>query len=206
MFNMDIRRTFMIEFIKKHSYDMMKMFLNQFAIAIFGLVLALATGMAENDTLQIVSSVGAILFYLFLLYALTFEIGSKDKTAVEYGRIKPRPLTGLLISLGANVINILLAVLIALGSFSNSAFLSNIGGAAAAAALLLEGMYTGLLAVNVGGIPLNAMIWPFFAIVLPALLTSAAGYYFGMKGWHLTKILIPKNAEEIELAKEKKKK
>ena len=196
----------MIEFIKKHSYDMMKMFLNQFAIAIFGLVLALATGMAKNDTLQIVSSVGAILFYMFLLYAMTFEIGSKDKTAVEYGRIKARPLTGLYIALGANVLNFLLAVLITLGYFSNGAFLSNIGTVAAVVALLLEGMYTGVLAINIGGIPLNAMIWPFFAIILPALIVSALGYYFGTKGWHLTKILIPKNAEEIERAQEKKKK
>ena len=196
----------MKEFFKKHSYDMMKMFLNQFAVAIFGLVLALATGMAKNDTLQIVSSVGAILFYMFLLYAMTFEIGSKDKTSVEYGRIKARPLTGLYISLCANSINFLLAILITLGYVSNSPFLSNVGGGAAVAALLLEGMYTGVLAVNVGGIPLNAMVWPFFAIILPALLISTVGYYFGMKGWHVTKMLIPKNAEEIEKAREKKKK
>jgi len=196
----------MKEFFKKHSYDMMKMFLNQFAVAIFGLVLALATGMAKNDTLQIVSSVGAILFYMFLLYAMTFEIGSKDKTSVEYGRIKARPLTGLYISLCANSINFLLAILITLGYVSNSQFLSNVGGGAAVAALLLEGMYTGVLAVNVGGIPLNAMVWPFFAIILPALLISTVGYYFGMKGWHVTKMLIPKNAEEIEKAREKKKK
>lgn len=196
----------MKEFFKKHSYDMMKMFLNQFAVAIFGLVLALATGMAKNDTLQIVSSVGAILFYMFLLYAMTFEIGSKDKTSVEYGRIKARPLTGLYISLCANSINFLLAILITLGYVSNSQFLSNVGGGAAVAALLLEGMYTGVLAINVGGIPLNAMVWPFFAIILPALLISTVGYYFGMKGWHVTKMLIPKNAEEIEKAREKKKK
>lgn len=196
----------MKEFFKKHSYDMMKMFLNQFAVAIFGLVLALATGMAKNDTLQIVSSVGAILFYMFLLYAMTFEIGSKDKTSVEYGRIKARPLTGLYISLCANSINFLLAILITLGYVSNSQFLSNVGGGAAVAALLLEGMYTGVLAINVAGIPLNAMVWPFFAIILPALLISTVGYYFGMKGWHVTKMLIPKNAEEIEKAREKKKK
>ena len=196
----------MKEFIKKHSYDMMKMFLNQFAVAIFGLVLALATGMAENDTLQIVSSVGAILFYMFLLYAMTFEIGSKDQTSVEYGRIKARPLTGLYISLCANSINYLLAVLITVGTVSSNAFLSNVGAVAATAALLLEGMYTGVLAINVGSIPLNAMIWPFFVITVPALLASTCGYYFGMKGWHLTKVLIPKNAEELEQAQEKKKK
>lgn len=196
----------MKEFIKKHSYDMMKMFLNQFAVAIFGLVLALATGMAKNDTLQIVSSVGAILFYMFLLYAMTFELGSKDKTSVEYGRTKARPLTGLYISLCANSINFLLAILITLGYVSSNAFLSNVGGGAAVAALLLEGMYTGVLAINVGGVPLNSLVWPFLAIIVPSLIASAIGYYFGMKGWHLTKILIPKNAEEIERAQEKKRK
>ncbi len=196
----------MKEFFKKHSYDMAKMFLNQFAVAIFGLVLALATGMAENATLQVVSSVASIVFYMFLLYAMTFELGMKDKTSVDYGRISPKPLTGLYISLCANSINFLLAILITIGFLSPNQFLSNVGGGAAVAALLLEGMYTGLLAVNIGGAPLNSMAWPFFAIIAPALLISAIGYYFGLKGWHITKMLIPKNAEEIEQAREKKNK
>jgi len=196
----------MKDFLKKHSYDMVKMFLNQFAVAIFGLVLALATGMAENSTLQIISSVASIVFYMFLLYAMTFELGTKDKTSVDYGRTPPKPLTGLYISLCANSINFLLAILITVGYVSGSQFLSNLGGGAAVAALLLEGMYTGLLAVNIGGVPLNSLVWPFFAIIVPALLISTVGYYFGLKGWHITKMLIPKNAEEIEQAREKKNK
>ena len=196
----------MKEFLKKHSYNMMKMFLNQFAIAIFGLVLALATGMAENDTLQVVSSIGSIVFYMFLLYAMTFEIGLKDKTSVDYGRCAAKPLTGLYISLCANSINFLMAILILIGHLSSNQFLSDLGGGAAVAAVLLEGMYTGLLAVDVGGVPLNSLIWPFFAIIVPALAASAIGYLFGLKGWHITGILIPKNAEEIERAKEKKSK
>lgn len=196
----------MKDFFQKHSYNMMKMFLNQFAIAIFGLVLALATGMAENYTLQVVASIGSIVFYMFLLYAMTFEIGLKDKTSVDYGRCAAKPLTGLYISLCANSINFLMAVLILIGELSSNQFLSNLGGGAAVAAVLLEGMYTGLLAVDVGGVPLNSLIWPFFAIIVPALLTSTIGYFFGLKGWHITRMLIPKNAEEIEQAKEKKRK
>ena len=176
------------------------------AIAIFGLVLALATGMAENYTLQVVASIGSIVFYMFLLYAMTFEIGLKDKTSVDYGRCAAKPLTGLYISLCANSINFLMAVLILIGELSSNQFLSNLGGGAAVAAVLLEGMYTGLLAVDVGGVPLNSLIWPFFAIIVPALLISTIGYFFGLKGWHITRMLIPKNAEEIEQAKEKKRK
>ena len=196
----------MKDFFQKHSYNMMKMFLNQFAIAIFGLVLALATGMAENYTLQVVASIGSIVFYMFLLYAMTFEIGLKDKTSVDYGRCAAKPLTGLYISLCANSINFLMAVLILIGELSSNQFLSNLGGGAAVAAVLLEGMYTGLLAVDVGGVPLNSLIWPFFAIIVPALLISTIGYFFGLKGWHITRMLTPKNAEEIEQAKEKKRK
>jgi hypothetical protein len=99
-----------------------------------------------------------------------------------------------------------MAVLILIGELSSNQFLSNLGGGAAVAAVTLEGMNTGLLAVDVGGVPLNSLIWPFFAIIVPALLISTIGYFFGLKGWHITRMLIPKNAEEIEQAKEKKRK
>ena len=54
---------------RDHSYNMVKMFLNQFATAIFGFSLALAAGKAQNPTLRNVTSIGAILFYLFLLFS-----------------------------------------------------------------------------------------------------------------------------------------
>ena len=59
----------MKKFFIEHSYDMVKMFLNQFAIAVLGMVLALATAMAENALLKNITSVGAILFYLFLSFS-----------------------------------------------------------------------------------------------------------------------------------------
>ena len=60
-------------FFKERSYDMVKMFLNQFATAIFGVVLAIAAGMAGNVVLRNVTSAFAVLFYLFLLYTMTWE-------------------------------------------------------------------------------------------------------------------------------------
>ena len=69
----------MREFMQKHSYNAVRLFVNQIAISIFGLVLAIACGKVENSTLKIVTSVGAIVFYLFLTYAAMWEVGSKDK-------------------------------------------------------------------------------------------------------------------------------
>ena len=87
----------MKQFFSMHSYNMVKMFLNQFAIAIFGLVLALAAGQAENAVLRNVTSLFSILFYLFLLYVMTWELGFKDKVSVETGRKKRNPFTGAIL-------------------------------------------------------------------------------------------------------------
>ena len=57
---------------------MVRMFINQFAISLFGAVLGLATmiaaGDAKNPVLTIVASVFALLFYLFLIYSFPFSL------------------------------------------------------------------------------------------------------------------------------------
>ena len=113
---------------------MVRMFLNQFATAIFGVVLAIAAGKAENVVLRNITSAFAILFYLFLLYTMTWELGFKDKAAVDNGRKKSAPLTGLWLSLCANTINFFFAVFITLASFVNVEALNNFGAFCSAAA------------------------------------------------------------------------
>ena len=170
----------MKEFFKKRSYDVVKMFLNQFATAVFGFVLALAAGKAKNPTLRNITSGFAILFYLFLLYTMTWEIGFRDKIPVEKGRLERKPLTGLWISLSANSLNLLFAILIMLASLFDLSFFSTIGGIAASAAVLLEGMYTGLLANQVGGVALNSYWWMYFLITIPSMVTCTVAYILGL--------------------------
>ena len=176
----------MKEFFKTRSYDMVRMFLNQFATSIFGLVLALAAGKAQNPTLRNITSVAAILFYLFLLYTMTWELGFKDKVSVENGRKKRAPLTGLWISLCANIPNLIFAVLITLAILFDVPALSALGGFATSAALLLEGMFTGLLANSVGGAPLNSYWWMYFLITIPSMLACTVAYLLGLKDIRFT--------------------
>ena len=75
-------------FLQKHSYSMVKMFLNQFATAIFGFVLALAVSYANNTGLRNVTSICAVVFYLFLLYTITWDIGFADRVSVMSGKQK----------------------------------------------------------------------------------------------------------------------
>ena len=174
-------------FLREHSYDAVKMFLNQFATAIFGVVLALAAGMAENDVLRNVTSVFAILFYLFLIYTMTWEIGFRDKIPIEKGRKKFQPFTGLWISLLANSINFLLAFFITLGILTSISVFEKVGSVSAAAALFIEGMFTGVLANHIAPeTPLNSQWWIYFLLPLPAMLTSTIAYILGVKDKQFT--------------------
>ena len=160
---------------------MVKMFLNQFATAIFGFVLALAAGRAKNPVLRNVTSAFAILFYLFLLYTMTWEIGFRDKIPVEKGRKPYRPLTGLFISFFANLPNFILAIFITIASLANVPVFSKIGGVSVSIAVIIEGMFTGLLANRVNGIRLNSYWRMFFLITIPSMLVCAVAYFFGVK-------------------------
>ena len=169
-------------FLREHSYHAVKMFLNQFATAIFGLVLALASSKAQNAVLRNVTSGFAILFYLFLLYTMTWEIGFRDKIPVEKGRKPYKPLTGLWISLLANSINFLLGISIMLGSLTDLSAFGKIGGVCASIAVLVEGMYTGVLANHVApDTPLNSFWWVYLLLPIPAMLTCLVAYILGVK-------------------------
>ena len=195
----------MSEFMKKYSYSSVKLFVSQMALSLFGLVLAIACAKI-GKTMQVVTSVGAVVFYLFLIYTSIWEIGSKDKFGIEYGKFKSNPLVGLYIGLLANSLNLLLAFLITLGlSFGDGGILSKIGGLCSSIAIFIEGMYSGILSVHIGEAPLNSFWYPYFLITIPAIATSALAYYMGIKGVHLAKFMVPENPEEAEIRKEKKK-
>ncbi len=189
---------------RDHSYNMVKMFLNQFATAIFGFSLALAAGKAENPTLRNVTSIAAILFYLFLLYTMTWELGFKDRGGILHGRIKNQPYKGALISLFANLPNLLFAVFITFGTFIPNSFFGSLGAFGKSAALILEGMYTGLLAHPVNGTPLNQMWFVYFLITIPAILTSGIAYLFGTKDIKFTSLTTQDYPESDRAPKRKK--
>lgn len=195
----------MKNFWKRYSYSIIRLFVNQFAIAIFGLVLALACGKAENSKLMYISSAGAILFYLFLLYAAVWEIGAKDKISADGGKLKKNYFTGLYMALIANIPNFILALLITIGIFfGNGGFISNMGAIAKTISLFIQGMYTGMLALDVGGAALNSYFFSYFLITVPALLVCMIAYIFGLKNYHFTRILISETPEEAEVKREKK--
>lgn len=182
------------EFLKKYGYTMAKLFVNQFAIALFGIGLWCVGMYGDNTALKIGSSIGAVVFYLFLLYAHMWEIGAKDGISAEARGTARGLWRGFAIGAGANALNILLVILM-LPQVLFKGYLP-VSGVMKTISMLLHGMYTGFTAtVAIGGRTLNQMILTYFIIILPAVLVTGLAYIIGSYNLHLTNILIPKNKD-----------
>ena len=174
-------------FFKNHSYDMVTMLLNQIAISMFGFTLVLAAMKIGNDALRNITSIFSTLFYLVLLYIKAWDIGFRDKVSVEQGKKANHPFRGALISLCANAINYVLALFVMLRALLPSvSVITSIGDICQAISVFINGMYTGLLVNQVGGVPLNAYWFIFFLTPSPAILVSGLSYYFGLRDMKYT--------------------
>ena len=193
----------MKKFFHDYSYSVVKMFVDQFAIAIFGTSLTLATTHShgtstEFDSFTLIVSICSAIFYLVLLYTLTWEIGAKDRVSVDSGRKPYRPHLGLLLSLLANIPNLILAILYALATLFQtlSVFAAEsmvqMKFVVRFIASLLQGMYFGTIttvALPIGDqwVLLNSW-WPtYFLMVVPALITCWIAYYLGYKNFRFIK-------------------
>ena len=170
----------MNDFFKRYSYDSVCLFLNQLAIGLFGSMLALAAGMAENVALRIVTSVFAIVFFLFLQFSSTWKVGAEDRVAIDLGKRRRDLSVPVKMWLLANSLNLLLAFLMALGFLTDVAVLDSIGGFVTWIKLILDGMYTGVLAIHVGGAPLNSYWFMHFLTAIPSLIVIFASYLCGL--------------------------
>ena len=180
-------------FFERYSYESVRLALNQIAISMFGFALAMTAGKAESDPLLLWSSIGSIVFYLALTYGSAHRTGSGDRLSIQYGKIPFRPLTGLLLSLIAGSVNLILAILITVGQLGGVEGMESV---ARVIALLIQGMYQGVLAtVSVGGVTMNGLWWSYFLITIPAMLVATVGYIAGAKDFHITKMGIPEYPE-----------
>lgn len=192
----------MKDFLERYSYDSVRMALNQIATAIFGFALAMTAVKAESNALMLATSIGAVLFYLMLNYGVAWRVGSRDKVTVDLGRRSYRPLTGLWISLLANSVNLILAVLVAVGALAG---VQNLEGIPRFIVMLLEGMYLGLInVIKVGGVAVNEYWWVFLLLPIPSLLVSLVGYIAGVKDFHITRIGVPELPESDRPTKQEK--
>ncbi len=174
----------------KTSSLLSKLFIHQFGLTVFGLLLYSAAKVSENNSLVLVFGIFSALFYLFLLYVLMWETGASDKIRIDGGRMKRDVFKGLKITLLANIPNYVFAVASAVSYFcinkdvldANGNFLSpewalNVYAVAQMIGVYINSMYVGI-ADSLG--ILTAPYW-LFILTVPALIVCGVGYYLGTR-------------------------
>lgn len=170
----------MLNYIKENSKIITKLLLNQVGATILGFTIS-GFGVTR-DSIFVFTSLFATVFYISLLYSAMWEEGGKERIRIDGGRAEMKPLRGLWVSLIANIPNILLAVLIVVGTIFGSTdgafkweWAGNLAGICKTIAVFWEGMYTGLIRTYS---PYNPIAY--VLVILPAIVVSTGAYYLGV--------------------------
>ena len=180
----------MKKFFHDYSYSIVKMFINQLAIAIFGTSLTFATVSAHGnsdsfDVFTLVVSIFSACFYLFLIYNIAWEIGAKDKISVDVKKKPYRPYLGVVLSLIANIPNFILVTIYAITTFSGALQAKSV---VRIISCFANGMYFGFLTVvrvffDGEWLQLQVFWVSFLIAILPALIISGTAYFLGHKNF-----------------------
>ena len=178
--------------VKRHSYDIFKLYLNQIGITVFSFILITALGsISDSIAMQVGISVFTTLFLSVLLYTMAWDLGAKDKLSIDAGREKRFALKGLLLSVFANLPNFLLSGLAALffvitraggadGFYSVGAVLLTI-------AKFTMAVYLGIVETAVmfstdwGSIDFVITALGYFIVPVISIAVTQLGYYFGLE-------------------------
>ena len=177
------------------------MFVNQFAISIFGAMLSFVAVNTNNDIVTIALSACSIIFYLFLIYTLIWEVGATDKISVDVGKRPYRPFTGLYMALWANIPNFLVALIFTvIRPFAQTYAwaTSVIGVLRVLSAVPLHGMYNGMMmALPLGAESVNLydFWWVYFLLTVPCLVTCFMAYYLGHRNFRFYALFLPKKKD-----------
>ena len=187
----------------RYSYSVLRIYLTQFAVGIFGAATAMATA-KNKGAWFLASGIFSMLFLAFLLHSVAWNVGANDRISVDAKRRKRNLWTGLLLGLTAGVPSFLVAAVYTV------AFLSGAGNLAAVMKVLMlfsEGMYwTFLNLIEIGGQYLHLYWWVYFLMPLITAALVAVSYVTGYFNLRVTNILVEKGTEAEREAAEKKKK
>ena len=100
-----------VKFFKENSRIITSLISFQLGIDVFSAIVSLST-YKLSEKIFLYSGIFCVIFYLFLILTATNDEGAKDSVRISSGRTAPMPLKGLYISLIANSLNLLFAVII----------------------------------------------------------------------------------------------
>lgn len=157
-----------------------KLVLNQFGSTFLGIMVITAASAAKDQRawLMLFASCFASIFYLFLVYNVIWERGGQERIRIDGGRAHRKPLTGLWISLIANIPNFILAALVLISQpfvAQKAEWAINMNVIGRALCLLWEGMYAGFVSYFSPHNPIIHLLY-----IFPAIFVTTFGYLLGL--------------------------
>ena len=161
--------------------------LMQFGAAVMGIMLSSAT--FRSTMLNLITSLLAILFYMYLLYTTVWEIGAKDRVRVDGGRTAEDKWRGLRVSLLANIPNLVLATAVLITGIifkvAQSARVGSVLTVFVVISRFWQGMYNGCIISLTSVMSDVFALLIYFIIVLPSLVICTVSYRMGYVGKRL---------------------
>lgn len=172
-------------FFKDNSYNIVKMFLYQFGMTFFGMITSMAA--QNNAGLFLTVSIYATVFYLGLLYVMTWELGAKERIRADAGYVAADRLAGLKMSLFAAIPNFIVFLLIAVGyvfgvAVMQAAWAQSMFVVGHGIGVVIQAMYNGIVnfLIPASGSSLSSAYLITYAVTpLPAIAFSTFGYLMG---------------------------
>ncbi len=173
-----------MSWLKNNSYAVAKMLVYQFGIAILGIILTVAA--SKNGKLTLMVSIYAVLFYLILLYTMSWDDGAKEAIRWEAGYSQKDRLAGLKLAGVANLPNFVIALLLLIG-YLFGALITQAGWAQTmfvivhGVAAVWESMYLGIVnaIVPTGDSTSYLYIIAYVLTPLPGMIAAGLGYFLG---------------------------
>ncbi len=106
-----------MNFFKDNSSKIARLIITHIAMSIFGLALGFSIVGTTAPSMQLVISICCLIFYAVIVYTTMWEFGAKDKPAFDAGRQSNAFFNGLIVSLCAEALFIIIAAAYAISAF-----------------------------------------------------------------------------------------
>lgn len=168
-----------MNFLKENSSVMLRLLITHIGMAVFGLVIFGATNMM-GDTTMLLTSILSALFYVVIVYTTMWEYGAKDKPALDAGRLGNSAFHGFWVSLAAEAVFILLAVLYMIGMHVES--VGSVGAVCYTVLVMAHSCFTGIAMFVRKVLELEVLVAPIYILASIAVsFVAALGYRMGSK-------------------------
>lgn len=176
-----------------------KLILNQFGAALLGIMLTAAS--QSNKTLDLLTSLFSVFFYMFISYNAMWDVGAAARIRFDDGRSGKDGLFGLKAALIANIPNYFFAlccfVFKIIGTFGKVAFFEKAAWLFNVIVRFWEAMYLGILVnivpqtdaagniIHFSDIASVMYMLLYAAVTIPSLIICTLGYKAGFNGFNI---------------------